>query len=123
MKFIQWALYDTPRSLSVAKNFYSELATQGNSHAQYMLGFMYSTGIGVPQRDLAKGLLYYTFAALGGDIASDMTLGYWYHQGIGVSKSCDDGVEWYRRAAKQGNYYFNYYFSFFFISFFVKSLI
>lgn len=93
--------YTYPRNYSQAFERYSQLASlTGNSSAQYMLGFMYATGIGkAVQQDQARALLYHTFAAEGGDIRSQMTLAYRYHTGIATPRSCDDAVHWYRQVA------------------------
>ncbi|THZ81345.1 HCP-like protein [Aureobasidium pullulans] len=92
-----------PRNYSRAFEYYQTLAyLNGNSSAQYMLGFMYATGIGnaVPQ-DQARALLYHTFAAEQGDIRSQMTLAYRHHSGIATPRNCEESVHWYRLVAKQ----------------------
>ena len=62
---------------------------------------MYSTGIGAPEQNQAKAMLYYTFAALGQDPSSEMALGYRYLAGIGTQKNCDEAVWYYRKAAQK----------------------
>jgi SEL1 protein len=92
-----------PRNYSRAFEYYQTLAyMNGNSSAQYMLGFMYATGIGnaVPQHQ-ARALLYHTFAAEQGDIRSQMTLAYRHHSGIATPRNCEEAVHWYRLVAKQ----------------------
>lgn len=92
-----------PRNYSRAFEYYQTLAfLNGNSSAQYMLGFMYATGIGnaVPQ-DQARALLYHTFAAEQGDIRSQMTLAYRHHTGIATPKNCEEAVHWYKLVAKK----------------------
>jgi len=92
-----------PRNYSRAFEYYQTLAyMNGNSSAQYMLGFMYATGIGnaVPQNQ-ARALLYHTFAAEQGDIRSQMTLAYRHHSGIATPRNCEEAVHWYRLVAKQ----------------------
>ncbi|KAI5245551.1 HCP-like protein [Aureobasidium subglaciale] len=92
-----------PRNYSRAFEYYQTVAyLNGNSSAQYMLGFMYATGIGnaVPQ-DQARALLYHTFAAEQGDIRSQMTLAYRHHSGIATPRDCEESVHWYRLVAKQ----------------------
>lgn len=73
-----------PRDFKRAFHWYQSLADlTGNSTAQYMLGFMYATGIGDGvERDQAKALLYHTFAAEGGNTRSEMTLAYRHHAGV-----------------------------------------
>ncbi|KAK2875042.1 hypothetical protein FQN49_001821 [Arthroderma sp. PD_2] len=90
-----------PRDFSKAFQYYDSLATStGNSTAQYMLGFMYATGIGgVVERDQGKALLYHTFAAMGGNTRSQMTLAYRRYAGIGATLECDQAVYWYKKVA------------------------
>ncbi|KAL1302810.1 hypothetical protein AAFC00_003148 [Neodothiora populina] len=93
--------YTHPRDYKHAFKRYSQLASlAGNSSAQYMLGFMYATGIGnAVEQNQAKALLYHSFAAEGGDIRSQMTLAYRHHTGIGTPRNCDEAVHWYRQVA------------------------
>jgi SEL1 protein len=92
--------FSHPRNYSEAFRRYSELATQGNSSAQHMVGFMYGTGIGgAVERDPAKSLLYHTFAADGGNTRSEMTIAFRHHTGIGTQRNCDVAVKHYKRVA------------------------
>ncbi|KAF1347752.1 hypothetical protein BDV97DRAFT_299392 [Delphinella strobiligena] len=100
--------FSHPRNYPHAFERYSQLADlTGNSSAQYMIGFMYATGIGkAVEQDQARAMLYHTFAAEGGDIRSQMTLAYRHHSGIGTPRSCDDAVYWYQKVAdKAVDYY------------------
>ncbi|KAF5573804.1 HRD3-like protein [Fusarium pseudocircinatum] len=93
--------YSYPRNLEVAFNNYHQLATvYGNSTAQYMLGVYYSTGIGnVVERDQAKALLYYTFAAIRGNARAEMATAFRHHAGIGTTKNCEAAAKYYKRVA------------------------
>lgn len=87
---------------------YKQLADlNGNSTAQYMLGFMYATGLNpAVQADQAKSMLYHTFAAEQGNTRSEMTLAYRHHAGIATPKNCEHAVRWYSRVAdKAVDYY------------------
>lgn len=90
-----------PKNYKVAFNKYKELADlNGNTTAQHMVAFMYSTGIGGAVKiDQAKSLLYHTFAALGGDSRSEMTLAYRYRSGITTPRNCEESLYYYRRVA------------------------
>jgi SEL1 protein len=93
--------FSHPRNFKQAFHWYQELAAStGNSSAQYMLGFMYATGIGdaVP-RDQGKALLYHTFAAEQGHTRSEMTLAFRHHVGIGGARDCDQTVHYYKQVA------------------------
>lgn len=90
-----------PRNFKEAFRWYQELASStGNSTAQYMIGFMYATGIGdgVP-RDQGMALLYHTFAAEQGNTRSEMTLAFRHHVGIGGARDCDQAVHYYKKVA------------------------
>ncbi|KAM5367685.1 hypothetical protein ACJZ2D_009886 [Fusarium nematophilum] len=93
--------YSHPRNLDVAFNHYRQLATvYGNTTAQYMLGLYYSTGIGdVVQRDQAKALLYYTFAAIRGNARAEMATAFRHQAGIGTTKNCEAAVKYYKSVA------------------------
>lgn len=90
-----------PRDFKQAFHWYQSLASlTGNNTAQYMLGFMYGTGIGGGvERDQAKALLYHTFAAEAGNARSEMTLAYRYHAGIGAARDCDEATWYYKKVA------------------------
>ncbi|PYH99411.1 putative ubiquitin-protein ligase Sel1/Ubx2 [Aspergillus ellipticus CBS 707.79] len=90
-----------PRDFKQAFYWYQALASfTGNSTAQYMLGFMYATGVGgAVERDQAKALLYHTFAAEEGNTRSEMTLAYRHHAGIGTPRDCDQATYYYKRVA------------------------
>jgi SEL1 protein len=90
-----------PRNYSAAFRRYHELATlTGNSSAQYMVGFMYATGIGgAVKQDQAKAMLYHMLAAEAGDIRSEMTIAYRHSSGIAAPRNCDEALYFYKNAA------------------------
>lgn len=90
-----------PKNFKAAYDYYHQLASiDGNSSAQHMLGFMYSTGIGgAVERDQARALLYYTLAAVQGNTRAEMTVAHRHHAGIGTTKSCETAVKYYKRVA------------------------
>ncbi|KAF9959654.1 ERAD-associated protein [Mortierella alpina] len=95
--------YKARRDLGQAFDMYATLADRsGNSTAQHMVGFLYSTGLGnVVERDEAKAMLYTTFAAWLNNSPAALTLGYKYMLGIGTKKSCKESELYYKRAAKK----------------------
>ena len=99
--------YTHPQNYSAAFERYSQLAAlNGNSTSQYMIGLMYSTGIGqAVQRDQAKALLYHTFAAEQGNTRSEMTLAFRHHAGIGTARDCDKAAQYYKRVADKAMEY------------------
>ncbi|EMC98675.1 hypothetical protein BAUCODRAFT_377611 [Baudoinia panamericana UAMH 10762] len=97
-----------PTSYPKAFRYYKQLADlTGNSTAQYMLGFMYATGLNpeVPA-DQARSMLYHTFAAEQDDTRSQMTLAYRHHAGIATPRNCDEAVHWYKKVADKAISYY-----------------
>jgi SEL1 protein len=93
--------YSHPRNFPMAFDYYQKLAgLDGNSSAMYMLGTMYSTGVGgAVARDQAKALLYYTFAAHSGHTRAEMALAYRFHAGISTPRSCEKAIKYYKTVA------------------------
>ena len=93
--------FSHPRNLPAAFDYYHQLALlDGNSSAMYMVGLMYSTGVGgAVERDQARALLYYTVAANRGHTRAEMTLAHRHHAGIGTPKNCEAAVKYYKRVA------------------------
>jgi SEL1 protein len=93
--------YTHPRDFKKAFGYFQQLSDlNGNSSAMYMVGLMYSTGVGGSvQRDQARALLYYTFAALKGHTRAEMTLASRHHTGIGTPKSCETACKYYKNVA------------------------
>ena len=77
-------------------------AEAGDAEAQFILGGMYVTGVGVPQ-DAAEAVAWYRRAAEQGYARAQYNLGAMYDQGVGVPQDAAEAVAWYRRAAEQGD--------------------
>ena len=75
-------------------------AEQGKAFAQYNLGFMYSTGEGVPQ-DYGKACEWYQKSAEQGNAKAQCNLGNMYDKGYGVPKDKGKALNWYLKAAEQ----------------------
>jgi len=78
------------------------LASQGHAPAQYTLGYMYASGLGVPKHH-ALAAKWYRLAAQQGHAKAQVNLGALYRFGKGVKRSDAEAVMWYRRAAEQGS--------------------
>ncbi|KAL3471985.1 hypothetical protein BJX99DRAFT_236328 [Aspergillus californicus] len=103
-----YGTFSHPQNFNQAFRWYENLASwHGNDTAQYMLGFMYSTGIGGSiERDQAKALLYHAFAAEAGNTRSQMTLAYRNHAGIGTNRNCDEATYYYKQVADKAIQFF-----------------
>ena len=77
-------------------------AEAGDAEAQFILGGMYVTGVGVPQ-DAAEAVAWYRRAAEQGYARAQYNLGVIYAEGVAVPQDAAEAVAWYRRAAEQGN--------------------
>ena len=75
---------------------------QGNSGAEFLLGYLYEHGQGVT-RDYGKAADYYRAAALQGHSTAENNLASLYQHGQGVPKSVGKAFEWYLAAAQHGN--------------------
>ena len=77
-------------------------AEQGDMAAQFTLGLLYDTGLGVAE-DKAKAFEWYAKAAEQGDASAQLNLGQMFDYGSGVAKDKVKAVEWYTKSAEQGN--------------------
>lgn len=100
--------YSHPRNFRVAFDHYKRLAVNtGNGTALYMVGLMYSTGVGgAVERDQAKALLYYTFAANTGYTQAEMAAGFRHSAGISTPKNCEVASKYYKRVADKAIHWY-----------------
>ena len=77
-------------------------AEAGAPEAQFILGGLYLTGVGVPP-DAAEAVAWYRRAAEQGHARAQYNLGAMYAEGRGVPPDAAEAVAWYRRAAEQGD--------------------
>ena len=76
-------------------------AEQGHAAVQAILGYMYTTGNGVPKDD-AKEVYWYRKAAEQGVAQAQGNLGAMYHNGVGVPEDYVQAYAWSSIAAAQG---------------------
>ena len=81
---------------------WERLASQGDADAQYNLGHMYQSGLGVTQ-DFGMAIKWYILAAKQGDSEAQNNLGVMYESGQGVEQNYETSVKWYKLAAEKGN--------------------
>lgn len=87
---------------------YRELAEQGNSEAQYKLGYCYNGGRGVPKSS-GEAAKWYRKSAEQGNAEAQNSLGDCYAYGDGVMSSYAEAVKWWRKSAEQGNSWGQYH--------------
>ncbi len=98
-----WAGFDEGLAAWMRRDYASAihelrpLAEQGNAKAQYMIGDMYSRGLGVPQ-DYAKALHWHRKAAEKGYARAQFALGTMYGLGRGVTQDYLQAHVWFNIA-------------------------
>ena len=83
-------------------------AKKGDFESQYMLGNMYTKGIGV-STDNSQAMEWYKKAAAQGYAKAEYNLGLIYYDGIGVRKNYTTALDWFTRAAEQDHAAAQYY--------------
>ena len=81
---------------------FQPLAEQGDAKAQYFLGWMYTSGKGVPQ-DYKRAVKWWKLSAEQGNRDSQLNLGLMYNNGKGVPRDDKEAAKWYRLSAEQGD--------------------
>ena len=85
-------------NMQKAYDFSIRPAEKGNRECQAIIGYF-----GWQKEDFYVEFIFYCLASvLGSDIAQN-NFGWMYDNGYGVSKDYSEAVEWYRKAAEQGN--------------------
>lgn len=84
-----------------AATWFREAAINGLAVAQFNLGVMYETGMGVPE-DQTRALLWYHSAAEQGFALAQYNLGRLYAFGQGIPQSDTESKRWFQRAADLG---------------------
>ena len=77
-------------------------SAQGNADAEFLLGYLYEHGQGVP-RDYAQAEENYRTAALRGHSSAENNLASLHQHGQGVPKNMGKAFEWYLASAQHGN--------------------
>ena len=79
----------------------SRAAEQGDTAAQFRLGWMYDNGAGAPEND-REAAKWYRLAAEQGEASAQNNLGWMYANGYGVPENDREAAKWYKLAAEQG---------------------
>ena len=77
-------------------------ANAGDADSQWLLGYYYSTGQGVPQ-DYAQAVTWYRLAAEQGDADAQFNLGFMYYNGRGVPQDYVESHKWRNLAASRAS--------------------
>ena len=90
------------RDYTTALKKWNPLAEQGDTNAQYHLGWMYEYGKGVEQND-EEAATWYRKAAQQRHTEAQYNLGVMYQYGSGVEQNNEEAVKWFQKAAEQGH--------------------
>lgn len=81
---------------------FQKLAEAGDPVAQFYLGRMAATALGMP-KDLPKAIHWWQRSAQRGYVESQAVLGFHYMQGLGVERNYAEAARWSRLAAERGH--------------------
>lgn len=87
---------------AIAYCIWQPMATNGDSRAQYNIGWMYHNGYGLSIND-EQAFSWWLSSAASGDADSHFALGDLYLQGQGVEKDLSIALGWYISAALKGH--------------------
>ena len=85
-----------------AAKWFRLAALQGDTDAQFNLGFMYKNGRGIT-RDFKEALKWYQLAFEQGSVAAGHQVGVMYYEGQGVNQDNVIAYMWWYLAAENGN--------------------
>ena len=85
-----------------ALKYYQYAAEKNDSHAQYLLGFMYDFGQSVKQ-DYAEAVKWYQKAAEQGYTSAQYNLGSNLYVGNGITQNYTEALNWWLKAAESGD--------------------
>lgn len=89
--------------LSITQALFPQIydhAERGDTRAQFNIGAMFASGLGV-QLDYSQAAFWYRKAAEQGFAAAQSNLGVLYAYGLGVSQDDTQAVAWFHLAAAQ----------------------
>ncbi len=84
-----------------------ELAAEGDTEAQYWVGYAYYLGEGVEDDD-EEAVRWFRMAAEQDHTSAQYYLGHAYLNGLGVEEDHEEALKWFRKAAEQGNVHAQY---------------
>lgn len=97
---VQWL--DKDKKPEKASTWMHKAAQQNHREAQYRLGDMYYSGIGV-KKDYKESAKWYILAAKNNHTEAQSIVAGLYQQGTGVEKNDAEAFSWYQKSANQGN--------------------
>ena len=95
-------LYAQPTTYDGAMRWYEKEAKIGSAKAQFLLGVLYSEGVGSRSKDQSAAFSWFQKAAQQGHASAQYKLGSAYQFGLGITRNISLAEKWYRRAAEKG---------------------
>ncbi|KAJ9467581.1 hypothetical protein DIPPA_64282 [Diplonema papillatum] len=89
---------EAERNITLAVELFNKSAAEGHAGAQFMMGLVYTLGLGLPSSEILA-ILHFTFAAMGGNPQAALALAYRHTYGYGVPKSCTEAKKYYKMVA------------------------
>jgi TPR repeat protein len=108
VSFMYASHYDSAIELYKNKEFkkaaveFEKSANNKNSESSYILGYLYTGGIGV-KADLKQSLKWYEKAAKAGHTNAQVNLGFMYIAGHGTKVDYKKAAHWIGKAKEKGN--------------------
>jgi len=90
------------KSYQKAIQLFEKDAKQGNSESQFMMGTLYSQGMGV-KKNLTQAAHWHEMAAKHGHLQSQYVLAIMYRDGEGVTRNPMQAVHWLEKASQHGS--------------------
>lgn len=84
-----------------AQKYFLEAAEEKNKDAQFFLGYMYFTGLGV-EKDYVEAAKWNMLAAKQGHVDAQFNCGVNYESGFGVQQNIQEAYKWYKLSAMRG---------------------
>jgi tetratricopeptide (TPR) repeat protein len=81
---------------------WEQLARNGDTEAQFVLGLLHNDGVGVPL-DYEKAFFWYQKAAQHNHVDAQYNLAHLYLSGNGVKKDLTQAIHWWHKAAENGH--------------------
>lgn len=92
-----------PKDMKEAVKWWKKAADQGYMKAIGDLGAAYTSGLGGLEQDYNKALILLRQSAGEGYVGAQYNLGQMYRYGLGVPENAATAVEWWEKAADQGD--------------------
>ena len=95
--------YGVQKDPAAAMKYFTRAAERGSADAQFHLGAMYVTGVGVPRKDHSKAFYHFSLAAHQSHTIAIYNLAIMHAAGLGAPMSCRTALSLMKAVAERGN--------------------